>query len=278
MSKAKTKVSKPKSVGVQPTPPSQNQEAPVQSEVQPDPGASKISKIKLTFLYLLIGGLVVTALIAVAALLVGSISQSIQSAFATTAAIVTYSALLLLVVLADSRNQLGRSILPTTIFVLLISQMIVSVLGIWDIIDGGLAGRFFAAHMTVMAGAFMIDAVLRLSLKNDVVKWLSYGTSAAIGLLVATLLPWTLAGDKGIFGDLYYRLVAAIAIVIVTAVIITAIMNRITIYQNPESRLENSEPMPGGMVAVVATVGTITAMFMMAGIAMFVVVATGAAS
>lgn len=257
----------------QPLPPPTYSEAPVQ-QAPLEVRSTKISKIKLAFLYLLIGGLVVTALISVAALLAGSISQSIQSAFITTSLIVVYSAMLLVVVLADTRNELGRSILPTTIFVLLTCQMITNILGVWEIISGDLMMRFVSAYFTVMAGAFLVDGALRLSLKSRVVKSLSYGTSAAIGLLVASLLPWILAGDKTVFGDLYYRIIAAISIVIVTMVIITAIMNRITAYQRPDSRPAKSPSMSGGLVAIVATVGTITAMFMMGGIAVFVVAAT----
>lgn len=259
--------------GGQPLPPPTYSEAPVQ-QAPLEVRSTKISKIKLAFLYLLIGGLVVTALISVAALLAGSISQSIQSAFITTSLIVVYSAMLLVVVLADTRNELGRSILPTTIFVLLTCQMITNILGVWEIISGDLMMRFVSAYFMVMAGAFLVDGALRLSLKSRVVKSLSYGTSAAIGLLVASLLPWILAGDKTVFGDLYYRVIAAISIVIVTMVIITAIMNRITVYQRPESRPIKSSAMAGGLVAIVATVGTITAMFMMGGIAVFVVAAT----
>lgn len=257
----------------QPLPPPSYREAPAQHAAQPAQ-AAKISKVKLGFLYLLIGGLSVTAIIAVAALLVGSVNQSIQSAFVTTSLIVIYSALLLTVVLADTKNQLGRSLLPTTVFVLLMSQMAVSVLSTWDIIGSDLAGRFVALHFTVMAGAFLIEATLRLSLHHRLVRALSTGTSASVGLLVAALIPWVLAGDRQIFGDLYYRIIAAISIIIVTMVIITAIMNRITVYQRPESRLATTQAMPGGMVAIISVVGVITGMFMIFGIATFAVAAT----
>lgn len=252
-------------------------ESDQQPSVESVENHDKISKVKLGFLYLLIGGLVVAALISVVALLIGTISQSIQSAFLTTGAIVLYSAMLLLVVLADTRNQLGRSLLPTAIFILLICQMVTSVLGIWDILPEGMAGRFTALYCVALSGAFLVEGMLRLSLNHKVVKTLSYASSGAVVLFVVILSPWIILSEKNEFGDLYYRIVAAVSIVIVTMLIVTAIMNRITVYQRPETRLASGQAMAPGLVAIVATVGSFVGLFMLFGIAVFVVAATSVA-
>ncbi|MCD8561509.1 hypothetical protein LRY29_00300 [Candidatus Saccharibacteria bacterium] len=228
---------------------------------------TRLSKLKLAFLYVLIGGLVVSALISVTAILIGEFNEIVQKALFTTFVLVLYSCIALLVVLADTKNQLGRSFIPTTILALIIANMVTSTLGIWGVWDGDISWRMMNVYALLIGSAFLISGARKLGLRHQAVQTMTYVTIGLIGLLTLVLIPWVLFYDASWLGDFYYRVIGALSILAVTALIVTSITNRIAVSQHPalSKTAPKGEPWSVPMRAVVITVGVIVSFYWLFG-------------
>ncbi len=237
------------------------------------PAKSRTGRLKFAFLYVLVAGLVISALISVVAILIGEFNSIVQKAIFTTVNLVFHSIIVLLIVLADDKNQLGKSIIPTTLVATIIASMLTSSMGIWGLLgENNIAGRLFNVYALLVGAAFLVEGVLRLRLQKQIMHVLAYVSIALVSLLVLLFIPWILFFDASWVNDLYYRLIGAAAILAVTSVVITAIMNRISIAQKPE--LSATKPvMPvysGAMRGVTIAIGVIVAFIWFFGLVSFV--------
>ena len=248
-----------------PTPPQ-----PVSAE------GSRLSKIKLGFIYVVIGGLVVSALISVVAILIGEFNSVIQKALFTTFLLVLHGCIALLIVLADKRNQIGKSLIATTILGVVIANMVTSALGVWDILPGDMSSRLVGVYTLLVGTAFIIAGTLRLRLPHQATTMLAYVSCGLMALLALSLIPWILFHDSPMLSDLYYRAVGAVGILTVTGLLITCIVNRITVAQHPQIAAAELKPQgyQGGMLAVVIVSGVFVALWWLYGIGSFIYSAT----
>lgn len=237
---------------------------------------SKFGMLKLAFLYVLVGGLVISALISVVAILIGEFNSTISKAIYTTVSLVIHSSLMLLVVLADKNNQLGKSIVPTTFLVAIVANMITSSLGLWDVLSDDISWRMVNVYAFLIGITFLVDGLLRLRLQKQGMQMLSYVSIGLVLLLAACFTPWILFFDASWMNDVYYRIIGATAILAVTAVVVTSIVNRILVSQHPE--LVKSAPKPEkysqGMLGIVIPLGIIVSFFWFFGLFSFIYQAT----
>ncbi len=250
---------------------------PAPTPLQPAPAeGSRLSKIKLGFLYVVIGGLVVSALISVVAILIGEFNSVIQKALYTTFLLVLHGCIALLIVLADKRNQIGKSLIATTILGVVIANMVTSALGVWDILPGDMSSRLVGVYTLLVGTAFIIAGMLRLRLPHQATTMLGYVSCALMALLALSLIPWILFHDSPFLSDLYYRAVGAAGILTVTSLLITCIVNRITVAQRPDLVAAQHKPLgyQGGMLAIVIVSGVLAALFWLYGIGSFIYSAT----
>lgn len=242
--------------------------------VQPvdTPTPARPGKIKLAFMYVLIGGLVVSALVSIAAILVGEFNDVIQKALWTTVIFVSHSLLILTLVSADRHNQIGRSLLPTVILGVILANMVTTTFGTWDILKDDLAWRLVGVYTLLIGSSFLVTAVQKLRLRHTTTLAAAYSTLGLIGLWTLLLMPWILIDIK-LLDDFYFRLVGAATILTATALAVTVIIRRIALAQTPELRDTKParEPLSGGMLAVLITVGSLTAFVWFIGFFAFIV-------
>ena len=232
----------------------------------PEVTGSKMSKIKLAFLYILIGGLVVSALISVVAILIGEFNEIVVKALLTTVIFVTHSLLILALVLADKHGSIGKSILSTTIFIAIFANMITATLGTWEVWKDSLSGQSLSFYAVTIGAAFIATGVLKL--RNSAHKATSIATYVTIGLVVAfviALIPWLFTTDLRTLGDLYYRIIGAISILFATAFSLAVIFNRIAASQHKVHTKKAQPATPGGLVAIYITIGIVTSFYWMIG-------------
>lgn len=237
--------------------------------------SEKHHKLKFYFLYVLVGGLVLSALISVGAILIGEFNQSVQRALFTTLVLMVHSLLALAVIGADKNNQLGRQLLPTVILTTVVANMFTSVFGIWNIWGSEWTAKAFGIYALVIGMAFIVQAIGTARLPHKVVNGLYLLTLTLIGVLTAMLAIWILVGSEGL-DPLFYRGLGAISILAATALIVLAIIRRITVSKQPElaSMKPHHPATPGGMVAIYVVVGVITAMIWFVGFAALMVSGT----
>jgi len=242
--------------------------APVlESEKKLDP---KMSKIKVAFLYVLIGGLVVSALISVVAILIGQFNEAVLKALLTTFIFVTHSLLILGLVSADKYNTIGKAIIPTTIFGVVIANLFTSTLGTWGIWNNGLSWRSFLLYTLLVGAAFIVTAVLKLRATNHTPTNISvYATVGFILLLTVLLAPWIFSPQTVNDYPLYYRIVGAVAILGATSLSLSAIFNRLIASKAPKVEKAPQPNTPGGMIAIYVVFGTIAGLFWLSGVGAF---------
>ncbi len=228
---------------------------------------ARIGKLKLAFLYVLIGGLAGSAIIAVTALLLGQFNSAMSRSLLTIFIFFTHSLLILAVLWADKFNQVGRLILPTAVVVLTLANMVTTTLGTWDIISTETAWRALGLYFLVLGAVFVVTATLQLRIAQQAVQT---GIYATVGFIVATVLaiaPWVLdLADR--FDPLYYRIIAALSILMTTTFLITVILRGIALARNQQlhATKPKAERTPGGLLAVYISLGVITSIVWCAGL------------
>ena len=244
----------------------------VKPVLSPQPTSTRLSKLKLAFLYVLIGGLAASALIAIIALLVGSFNSEIQKSLATIFIFFSHSLLILGLLWADKKNEVGRTILPTTIFVLTLANMITTTLSTWEIISSQTSWRALGLYFLVLGAVFIIIGILKLRAKHQATSFGIYITVGAIAAFVIALIPWVLQIFSS-FDPFYYRIIAALSIFSSTAFIITVIVRGIALnrHTNLAATKPVSQPIPTGLLTIYIVVGSVAAMVWCAGLGGFLI-------
>lgn len=225
----------------------------------PAPRHSVSNKIKLAIMYVLIGGLVASALISVAAILIGEFNEIIQRTLFTTFILVSHTLILLGFISSDKESLIGRSLVPTTIFGVVLANIITSTFGIWGVWDADLSWRAFNLYALLIGSAFIASGLLSNRIAHSAVKATTYASLGLLALWTLLLVPWIFL-DQSLLEEFYFRLIGAASILLATAVAVTVVMRQIIISQKPELKTTHQkQPMSGGMLATTISVGTLVA-------------------
>lgn len=250
----------------------------VVTEVTPVAVESRLGKLKQAFLYVLILGLVAAALTSVIALLIGNFfSEAIGKSLLTIFIFFSHSLLILGVLWADRYNEVGRKILPTSIVVLVFASMISTTLGTWEIIDAELAWRIQGLYFLILGAIFVILGTLRLRVQQTATQISAYIAVGLVSAMVLAVAPWILQVVEK-FDPLYFRIVAALAILAATSFLITLVLRGIAVGHNAElaKQMAPKKQIPGGLLAIYITVGVIASMVWFSGFIGFIVSAADA--
>lgn len=189
------------------------------------------------FLYTLVGGLIISALISVVAVLIGEFNSTVSHALGTTVSMVIHTlvALLLISINTKSEKQNGSLLINTLIFIT-VASFITSILSIWDIITGQIVGDLYIIYFYTFCASLWARLLLRIG-ENLLDKTTHIVGRTATGLtafLYVLLIPSTLTHYPDTLPDLYYRTMAATAILLATASVLTTVFHRIYIFKHPE--------------------------------------------
>jgi len=242
----------------------------VTAKVSPEP--SRISRLKTAFLYVLIGGLAASAITSVIALLIGEFNSALLKALLTIFIFFTHGLFILALLWADRYNQVGKLILPTAILVLAFSNLITTTLGTWEIISVSTAWRALGLYILLLGAAFITVGMLKLRIAHQATQIALYSTIGLVIATVATLAPWVLH-IMAPFDPLYYRVVAALSILATAGFLIALILRGIALGHAPALKTTKpaTHPIPGGLLAIYITVGTIAAFVWMSGFLGFII-------
>jgi len=243
---------------------------PVEAVAVNDP--SRIGKLKLAFLYVLIGGLAASALTAIIALLIGSFNSEIQKSLLTIFIFFSHSLFILALLWADKKNEVGRSVLPTSIFVLALANMVTTTLATWEIISNETAWRALGLYILVIGAVFIITGLLKLRINHQATKIGLFVSIASISVMIIALAPWVLNIVER-FDPLYFRIVAALSIFASTAFLIAIILRGIALARHTELAATKpaSKSIPAGLLTIYIVTGSIAAIVWCAGFTGFIV-------
>ncbi|OYX53299.1 hypothetical protein B7Y92_03400 [Candidatus Saccharibacteria bacterium 32-50-13] len=178
--------------------------------------------LKTAFLYTLVGGLVVSALISVAAVLIGEMNEMIIKALATTFILVSHSLVILAFLAYDHANRIGEDLLPTVIVGSIFANIITATLGIWEIWDPLISYRAFGLYTLLIGVAFILTGLDKLRIADKLNRRLTQITTILLGLWTLLLIPWIFV-EYDMLSSLYYRLVVALTILVATSFVLLLI-------------------------------------------------------
>lgn len=233
---------------------------------------SSLPSVKSMVLYVLIGGLIISAIISVVAILVGEFNDVVVKALLTTFVFVTHSLLILALVAADKDSRIGKSIMPTAITTVVVANLITWILGIWSLWKAEYSLRALGLYITFLGICFLLAGIQKMRIAHQPTRYATLVASSFSIALGVVLLPWILGmADTGEV-SFYFRLVSAVGILTVTSLAIMLILNRIAVAHKPElKQTVGSVPESKGMLAIIITVGVIVAYVWLGGTFAFVV-------
>ncbi len=243
------------------------------------PAPTRLGRLKLAFLYTLVGGLVASALVAIIALLIGEFNDIIQKALGTILLFVTHGLFILALITADKYNQIGRSVLPTVIIGAAFASLVTTTLSTWGILSAETGWRASLCYALFIGAAFVTAGILKLRIAHKASLALLYATVGGLAAWTLLLVPWVFEVVVR-FDPFYFRLVAALTILTVTVFLVSIIVRLIALARHPELKeaAAAKSPVSGGMIAIYATVGSLVAIIWFYGFFGFLISAVDASS
>ncbi|HEY0965177.1 MAG TPA: hypothetical protein VGE13_01730 [Candidatus Saccharimonadales bacterium] len=216
-----------------------------EESVEPSGNWTKSIPVKKYIMYVLIGGLVLSALISIVAVLAGEFNDTVGRAFGTTLTIMLHSLLGLLFLSVKRSRSLSGAILINTTFTLIVASMMTSILGIWDIVPGRIVGDLYSTYLLTVVAALIISGLVSAHIKDKVVGGLAWGASGTVVVAFISLIPWIFAEFPASLPQFYFRVVAALFILAATVTILTVIFDRLFMIKHPELKAPtNPNAMP----------------------------------
>jgi hypothetical protein len=239
--------SEPESPSPEPTEPlqepEQHEDEPQQpAPSEPTPAAPKpSSRFSKYFLYTLVAGLIVSALISMTAVLINEFSPTISRALSTTITMVVHTLLALFLVSVTGRSKSKSSTFILNVLLLItIASFATSVLGIWEILPGKLVADLYKVYIYTFIAALWIQLLLKVGQElpdkaTRITSQISIGFTALLYLL---LLPTAFANYLDTLPELLYRAMAATAIALATSSVLTTVFHRIYLFKHHDFKLQ----------------------------------------
>lgn len=218
---------------------------------------SPISKldVKKYVLYTLVGGLIVSALISVSAVLLGEFNSAMSRTLSTTATMVfhTFVALLLVSVSSKTNDKSGGFIINVMLSIT-IASFITSVLSIWEILSGRIVADLYLLYVDTFLACLWIQ-LLRLVGSNLLDKPTRILSQVSIGLTVIfwlLVLPTIFIHYPDRPSEFHYRIMAATVILLSTTSVLVTVFRRIYLSKLPKQMHMPGQPQWDIIIAVIA--------------------------
>jgi hypothetical protein len=198
---------------------------------------ANLTSIKKYIIYGLIGCLIIAAVVAVVAVLIGEINAVTGRVFATLFLAVLHSLVSLMFIWDDSRRNTFTKLafFTNTIFVLIILSFFTSMFGVWDVIQSKYIWDLYQTYFVVAFAALHGDILSKAMRKEGYMDIVIYINYLFIVILTTMLLPIIFIDRPTIvLSELYYRFLGASAIIDGTLSILTIIFYKLYMHKHPE--------------------------------------------
>lgn len=232
-------------------------QAPVLSNNQPTSSSPSIfsGEIKKYFIYVLVGGIIVSALISIGAILVGEFNDITAKALLSTISIVIHSMLALAFVgtrMGDS-NPYVRFII-NILFVLILVSLPTSLLSIWGALTPSLTAKLYGVYFLVFFASLYCLAIIKTKLQDNI-SIMAGNVSMGIAVIFSIyLMPLVLSDNRSDMGEFYYRVLAVLAILLGTSTVLSAIFHKLYLSKHPELK-NKSKRTPAWVIVLLILAG-----------------------
>lgn len=222
----------------------------VMSPVQPPASRGNIKKY---FLYVLIGGLVASALVSIVAVLVGEFNDFVQKSLMTTMLIVVHSLVVLAFIsVGGGRRNKASEIILDTLFGITIASFVTSIFAVWEIVTGSIIGHLYLMYFYAVVAALLIRSLLSADRIDNVTRILADISIYITIFLFVLLMPSVFVEYPVELPDVYYRGIAATGILLGTTTILTAVFLRLYASKHPELVQNSNKQFSAGKWVLIA--------------------------
>ncbi len=198
---------------------------------------TNFASFKKFFIVSLIGSLIVSALVAVVTVLVGEFNEVTARVFATLFMVVIHSLVSLGFVWNDQRENIFErlSFFINVVFALIVVSFLTSLFGIWKVIPGDMVWHLYQTYFVIAFASLHGNILSKASGKEKYMDMVIYANYIFIILVALMLMPIIYLDNlKEYFGEMFYRVLGAIAIINGTLSVLTAIFYRLFSNKHPE--------------------------------------------
>lgn len=228
--------------------------------ISPQPSDNK--DYKKYFLFVLVGGLVLSCIIAVVAVLVGEFNEVTWRALLTAGSIV-FHALIALMFYSMPGGVVQRKINEVYINIILaivVASFATTVLSLWEILTAGIAGDLYAIYFYTFVFSTLIRMILRATRDSTATRVLADTSTGMSVLLYLMLLPPLFTDYPNTLPEFYYRAMSAVAIILGTTSVLSAVFNRLYISKHPTITVQDSSHSKSHLTLIIVTVLVIGAL------------------
>lgn len=196
--------------------------------------------LKKYFLYAMVGGLILSAVISIISVLVGQFNEFAVKSIVTTLSIVVHSLLALSFVSGKYKHKSAQdNLLVNILFTVTVASFLTSILSLWNIITGSIIGHLFAFYLYSFIAAGLCRNLINIESDDSTTKKLANASVVITVFLYLLLMPTVFSDEFYKLPELYWRSIAATSILLGTTSVITAVLNRL--YVNKHSELKNNK-------------------------------------
>lgn len=207
-----------------------------------------LSKMQLTnykklFINILVGSLIGAAGIAVIAVLAGEFSEILGRALFTLSLVAVHALAALAYIDRSSKQNAAENLtfFNNTVFVLVVLSFFTSVFGVWELLPDNIVGKLYLTYGVALFASLHGELLAKTTgneTKTNNIVYANYALMAAVILLILPLI-WLTDFE---FGDFYYRLLSAAAIVDATLTILAVIFHKLYLQKNPQAHSQLFTP------------------------------------
>ncbi|HLC77779.1 MAG TPA: hypothetical protein VJH92_01510 [Candidatus Nanoarchaeia archaeon] len=195
------------------------------------------SEFKKFFLFNLIGGLIISALVAVITVLFGEFNELTGRVLFTLLMVIGHSLISLVFIWDDEKqNTFDRlAFFINVIFVFIVISFLTSIFGIWKVIPGETVWNLYQTYFVIAFASLHGDILSKAIHKENYMDLIIYANYLFMAIVVLMLQPIIyVMNSMDVLGEMYYRILGAIGIIDGTLSILTIIFYRLYMHKHPK--------------------------------------------
>lgn len=209
----------------------------------------EFAEFKKFFLFNLIGSLVVAALVAVITVLIGDFNEITARVLFTLFMVVVHSLVSLTFIWDDEKQNTFDKLtfFINVLFGLIVISFFTSILGIWEIIPAETVWHLYLTYGVICFASLHGDILSKALNKENYLDALIFLNYAFMIIVVLMLQPIIYIDHATqVLGEMFFRILGAIAIIDGTLSILTIIFHKIYLNKHPkiESSLQQEVSVP----------------------------------
>ena len=207
----------------------------------------EMNQFKKYYLYSLIGSLTSVAIVAVVTILIGTFSDLTARVIGTLSLVVVHS-LISLSLIKDENSKINTlSFFSDTLFLLLVSSLITSLLAVWGGIGGELTSKLYSLFFVLGFSAFHSNSIFLIRNKGPLISKLVRINQYFIAVTAFMVVPAIIIENMD---DMYYRLLGSVAVIDVTLTVVSVILYKLYLQKHPGEKNELAFNKSSGVLKV----------------------------